>query len=71
MNGLLPIIRRVRRPLLPPDAATDARPAAAAVKVQVTPAVAVPSVKAVESRGWRQVGPDKANDAKSTSALEA
>ncbi len=29
MNGLLPIIRRVRRPLLPPEAAADAKPAAA------------------------------------------
>ena len=71
MNGLLPIIRRVRRPLLPPEAPTDAKPAAVPVKVQAAPTVAVPSVKAVESRGGRQVGPDKANDAKSSSALEA
>ncbi len=27
MNGLLPIIRRVRRPLLPVEAVADARPA--------------------------------------------
>ena len=27
MNGLLPIIRRVRRPLLPPEAPVDAKPA--------------------------------------------
>ena len=32
MNGLLPIIRRVRRPLLPPEAATDAKPAAQKTK---------------------------------------
>jgi hypothetical protein len=34
MNGLLPIIRRVRRPLLPVEAPADARP----VVVQVIPA---------------------------------
>ena len=35
MNGLLPIIRRVRRPLLPVEAAADARP----VVVKAVPAV--------------------------------
>ena len=71
MNGLLPIIRRVRRPLLPPEAATDAKPAAVPVKVQAAPTAAVPTAKSSDSRGGRQVGPDKANDAKSSSALEA
>jgi hypothetical protein len=31
MNGLLPIIRRVRRPLLPVEAPTDAKPAVVSV----------------------------------------
>ncbi len=33
MSGLLPIIRRVRRPLLPPEAAAGAKPAAVAAAV--------------------------------------
>ena len=41
MNGLLPIIRRVRRPLLPVEAVADARSAVAK---------AVPAVEAVGAR---------------------
>jgi hypothetical protein len=33
MSGLLPIIRRVRRPLLPPEGAADAKPAAQPTKL--------------------------------------
>jgi hypothetical protein len=32
MSGLLPIIRRVRRPLLPPEAPADAKPVAQLAK---------------------------------------
>ena len=34
MSGLLPIIRRVRRPLLPVEAPTDAKPVAVPVAVK-------------------------------------
>ena len=37
MNGLLPIIRRVRRPLLPVEAVVDARPAVAKAVPTVEP----------------------------------
>ena len=37
MNGLLPIIRRVRRPLLPVEAAADARSAVAKAVPAVEP----------------------------------
>ena len=37
MNGLLPIIRRVRRPLLPVEAAADARAAVAKAVPAVEP----------------------------------
>ena len=66
MNGLLPIIRRVRRPLLPPEAATDARPAAVAVKVQAAPTAAVPIAKPSDSHAGRQVVADKIGNAKSS-----
>ena len=39
MNGLLPIIRRVRRPLLPVEAPADAKPVAVPVKVKPEPVV--------------------------------
>jgi hypothetical protein len=72
MSGLLPIIRRVRRPLLPPQVTTDAKPAAEPVKVQAAPtAVAVSAEKSSDSQAGRQVGPNKISDAKSSSALEA
>lgn len=37
MSGLLPIIRRVRRPLLPPEAPTDAKPVTVPGKVAGEP----------------------------------
>ena len=40
MNGLLPIIRRVRRPLLPVEAAADARSAVAKAVPAVEPVCA-------------------------------
>jgi hypothetical protein len=51
MNGLLPIIRRVRRPLLPVDWPTDARPA-------------VVPVTANGGEGVTQVGDAKQQQAK-------
>jgi hypothetical protein len=71
MNGLLPIIRRVRRPLLPVDWAADAKPVVVAVKVQSAPTAAVPTENPVDSRGGRQVVSNKIGDAKSSSAVEA
>jgi len=43
MNGLYPIVRRVRRPLLPVEAAADAKPVA-------EPAPAVPVVAPTETQ---------------------
>jgi hypothetical protein len=37
MNGLLPIIRRVRRPLLPVEATADAKPMVVPVKANPEP----------------------------------
>jgi hypothetical protein len=71
MNGLLPIIRRVRRPLLPPQATTDAKPAAEPVKLQAARTAAVPTAKSSDSQAGRQVPTDKTSDAKSSSTLEA
>ena len=46
MNGLYPIIRRVRRPLLPTEAAADAKPVVSGqlALVVVEPPPAVPLV---------------------------
>jgi hypothetical protein len=71
MSGLLPIIRRVRRPLLPPEAPTDAKPAVVPVKVQAAPTAAMPGAESSDPRAGRQVVPNKISDAKSASALEA
>ena len=61
MNGLYPIIRRVRRPLLPPEARADAK--APAGNQQVVPvgaqATAMAAAKPGDSRAGRQVLPNK------------
>ena len=48
MNGLYPIIRRVRRPLLPVEAAADAKP------VLTEPVPAVPVVAPMETQPKRK-----------------
>ena len=59
MNGLYPIIRRVRRPLLPVEAAADAKPVAggqqaAQAAAIVEPPPVVPPVAPVEAQPKRK-----------------
>ena len=59
MNGLYPIIRRVRRPLLPVEAAVDAKPVGggqqtAQAAATVEPPPAVPPVAPVEAQPKRK-----------------
>ena len=54
MDGLLPIIRRVRRPLVPVEGTTggaDAKPAVVPVKIVPEPAAAVKSEQPKETHG--------------------
>ena len=51
MNGLLPIIRRVRRPLLPVEATADAKPAVAPAKLTAEPVLGAPNHERKESDG--------------------
>ena len=60
MNGLYPIIRRVRRPLMPVDAPADAKPAVTLVApVPVAPVPAVQAVQAEEAERSKPVAKSK------------
>jgi len=63
MNGLYPIIRRVRRPLLPVDWPTDAKPAA-------VPVVVSNAKQAAQGEGAKQQQ-GKENNGEVTSAQPA
>jgi hypothetical protein len=51
MDGLLPIIRRVRRPLLPVETATDAKPVVVPVKAEIKASGESPRAKHEEEHG--------------------
>ena len=51
MDGLLPIVRRARRPLLPVEAATDAKSAVVPVKAEVKASGESPHATREEKHG--------------------
>ena len=54
MNGLYPIVRRVRRPLLPVEAPADAKPAQLAENVKAQAARGVPKIAKAEDPNDRK-----------------